>query len=226
MELFPNLHWVEAGYANSFLCIEQEGLALVDSGQPGRAETIFDYIRKIGRQPSELTRILITHADWDHVGSAAAIQEETGATVYAGPQTTTLLLEGKPPDHLPLPLRFIMKFVARYQRLPAPAVETVADGDTLPILEELTVLSTPGHTPDHHAFFSSRAGVLFAGDALSTRGGRLGLPPRIGIADLETARKSARRLLKLTPALFACGHGEPLHDHTLRDVMTLLQKLK
>ena len=226
MELLPNVHWVKAGYANCFLCVQEEGLTLVDSGQPGRAETIFDYIRAIGRQPSELSHILITHADWDHAGSAATIQEETGATVYAGPQTTVLLLEGKSPDHLPLPLRFIMKLVARYQSLPAAAVETVEDGDNLPVLDEITVLATPGHTPDHHAFFSSRAGVLFAGDALTTRGGRLGLPPRIGIADLETARTSARRLLKLTPALYACGHGEPIQDHTLRDVMTLLQDLK
>lgn len=226
MELFPNVHWVQAGYANCYLCVEEDGLTLVDSGQPGRAERVFDYIRDIGRQPSDLRQILITHADWDHAGSAAAIQEETEATVYAGPQTTALLLEGKPPDHLPFPLRFLMKRIARYQPLPAGAVETVEDGDDLPILEEITVLATPGHTPDHHAFFSSKVGVLFAGDALATRGGRLGLPPRLGLADVEMARRSARRLLKLTPALFACGHGEPLSDHTLRDMMELLQELR
>jgi len=226
MELFPNVHWVQAGYANCYLCIEDEGLTLVDSGQPGRAEQVFDYICDIGRQPSDLKRILITHADWDHAGSAAAIQAETGATVYAGPKTAALLLEGRPPDHLPFPLRFFMKRFARFQPLPESALETVEDGDELPILEEITVLATPGHTPDHCAFFSSKVGVLFAGDALASRGGRLGLPPRLGLADVEQARRSARRLLRLTPALFACGHGEPLRDHTLRDLMELLQKLK
>ena len=226
MELFPNLHWIQAGYANCYLCIEEEGLTLVDSGQPGRAERILDHVRQIGRQPSDLNHILITHADWDHAGSVAAIQQETGATVYAGPETAALLLEGKPPDHLPFPLRFLMKRFARYDPLPPDSVETVEDGDELPMLEEITVLATPGHTPDHHAFFSSKVGVLFAGDALSTRGGRLKLPPRLGLADVRQARRSARRLLKLTPALFACGHGEPLRDHTLRDMMELLQELK
>lgn len=226
MELFPNVHWIQAGYANCYLCVEEESLTLVDTGQPKKAELIFDYVREIGRQPSDLKRILLTHADWDHAGSAAAIQEETGATIHAGPETSTLLLEGKPPDHLPFLLRFLMKRFARYDPLPPKCVETVQNGDALPVLEEITVLATPGHTPDHHAFFSSKVGVLFAGDALATRDGRLGLPPRLGLADEEQARRSARRLLKLTPALFACGHGEPLRDHTLRDMMELLQELK
>lgn len=226
MELFPNVHWLQVGYANCYLCVEEEGLTLVDSGQPGRAERILDYVQEIGRRPSDLNRILITHADWDHAGSAAAVQQETGATVYAGPETTALLLEGKPPDHMPLPLRLLMKRFARFDPLPESALATVEDGDELPLLEEITVLATPGHTPDHYAFFSSKVGVLFAGDALSTRSGRLGLSPRLAIADMEKARRSARRLLKLTPALFACGHGEPLRDHTLRDMMELLQELQ
>ena len=45
-------------------------------------------------------------------------------------------------------------------------------------------------------------------------------------ADVAAARQSGRALLNLAPALIACGHGPPVDDHSLGDVMSLLQMLK
>ena len=226
MEVFPNLHWIETRAANVYLYVEADGLTLVDTANPGQEETILGYVETVGRKRDELKHILITHADWDHAGSAAAIQSQTGATVYAGTQTAALLQQGKMPQHLPRPVQFILDRFIGYPPLPATAIQTVAEGDTLPIVAELQVLATPGHSSDHHSFYSPTAGVLFAGDALSTRGGELKLSPGLVTGDGDVARISGRRLLALAPALFACGHGAPLQDHTLRDVMTALQSLK
>jgi hypothetical protein len=38
---------------------------------------------------------------------------------------------------------------------------------------------------------------------------------------MDAARASARRLLRLTPAVIACGHGRPFTDHSAGDVMML-----
>ena len=226
MEVFPRVHLVSARYANAYLCVGENGLILIDTGPPGREEAILAYIEKIGRRAEEVHHIFITHADWDHAGSAAALQTATGATVTGGEKTTSWLQKGKSPRHLPQPFHFLIQRLARYDPLPSATLQSVADGEELDMLDGFLALATPGHTPDHFAFYSPAIGVLFAGDALSTRGNQLRLPPQLITADREAALRSARRLLSLTPALFACGHGPPLREHTLRDLMVALQGLR
>jgi len=227
MEIFPNLHWLEAGYANVYLYVEETGVTLVDTGSPGKEEIILTYMRQtLGREPDALRRIVITHADWDHAGSAQALQVATGATVYAGEETAGYLRRGNTPPHLPRPVQFFIDRLAHFHPLPAEALKVLEEGETLPVCGGLQVLFTPGHTMDHHAFYSATTGILFAGDALGTRSGKIGLSPNFITADAGAARRSARRLLALTPAVFACGHGEPLQEHTLGDLMTTLQELK
>jgi glyoxylase-like metal-dependent hydrolase (beta-lactamase superfamily II) len=85
MEVISQVHWLKAGYANVYLCVEEGGVALIDSGPPKQADVILDYLTGLGREPSELRTILITHADWDHAGSVAALQARTGATIVVAP---------------------------------------------------------------------------------------------------------------------------------------------
>lgn len=227
MEIYPDLHWLQAGYANVYLYVDENGLILVDSGSPGKEGQILAYVRQtLKQEPVALHHILITHADWDHAGSVAALQQATGATVMAGKSTAEWLLRGKMPPHMPRPVQFFLDRLVGFHPVPDEALAVVEEGSTLPFCGGLEVLFTPGHTLDHHAFYSPANGVLFAGDALGTRSGQLGLSPDFITADGLMARRSARRLLALTPAVFACGHGEPLQGHTLRDLMVLLQELK
>ncbi|MFW6070503.1 MAG: MBL fold metallo-hydrolase [bacterium] len=225
-ELMPGLYWIEDRVANAYLYATGEELTLIDSGRPGQASAILDYVRSIGRSPADLTRIVITHADWDHAGSVAALQKATGAQVYAGPETGQWLQRGTSPRHLPRPLHVLLKLFARYRKVPATTIRTVKDGQRLPGPGNLRAVSTPGHTPDHFAFFDPSNGILFAGDALQTRRGTLGLGARLITGDVASARRSARQLLELTPAVFACGHGPPLTGHSVGDVMHLLRQLE
>ena len=226
MEIAPNLYWLDGGASNLYLIVEDAGLTLVDTGMPKRQQLVWDAIAQINRAPASLTRILVTHADVDHAGSLAAIWEATGATIYAGAATAELLAQGKSPKHLPWYMQLAVNTFFGYRPVPAAAIETVAEGDTLPVLGGLTVLATPGHTPDHHAFFCPAAGVLFAGDALNTKDGRINpSPPRLTADELAAAR-SAIRLLELAPAIIACGHGRPASGHTVDDVMALFNQLR
>lgn len=225
MEVAPGIHWFEAGYANVYLCVEDDGLTLVDSGTPRQASKILASVARLGHKPSDIKQILVTHADWDHAGSAAELQALTGATVISSPATAAFLKRGRAPKHMPQPLALFVDLFGRYRPVPQAALSAAPAGTILPILDGLHVLATPGHTPDHHAFYSPAHGVLFAGDALGTRSGRLGLPLALMAHDYDAAQHSAQRLLQLTPALFACGHGEPLRDHSSDDLMRLQKEL-
>ncbi len=226
MELSPNLHWLDGGSSNLYLIVEEDGLTLVDTGMPKRQQLVLDALQQINRSPSELTRIVVTHADVDHAGSLAAIQKATGAKIFTSAATAEFLVQGSSPKHLPWHMQFVMDKFMGYKAVSADLIETVQEGDILPVLGGLTVMATPGHTPDHHAFFCPSAGVLFAGDALNTRDGRINpSPPRV-TADQEAAAQSAIRLLELAPATIACGHGRPSSDHTVDDLMVVFNQLR
>jgi glyoxylase-like metal-dependent hydrolase (beta-lactamase superfamily II) len=225
MELLPNLHWIEGRASNIYLWVGEQGLMLVDTGMPGDAKRIDTYLEEIGREMSEITAILISHADYDHAGSAAVVQERSGASVYAGSQSAELLSRGKSPQHMPSLVQFVLDNFFNYRPVPADAIKIVSDGERMQELGDWRALATPGHSPDHHSFASESQGILFAGDALNTRGGRLQNSQKRITVDPEAARDSAMRLLRLHPAVIACGHGKPTHSHSAEDLMALQREL-
>jgi glyoxylase-like metal-dependent hydrolase (beta-lactamase superfamily II) len=49
---------------------------------PDKASLVFDAIRQLGRTTRDLRHLIFTHGHPDHIGSAAALVRETGATTY------------------------------------------------------------------------------------------------------------------------------------------------
>ncbi|MCA9918776.1 MAG: MBL fold metallo-hydrolase [Anaerolineales bacterium] len=226
MEIAPNVHWLEAGGSNVYLVVEPPNVVLVDAGMPRQHKNILSFLQQLGHRPNDLTHILITHADMDHVGSLAALHQATGAKVWAGADSTQLIHRGKSPKHMPVLAQWIIDTFIRYGAVPQAQISVFEDGDTLPFLGGLQAIATPGHTLDHFSFFSPTIGVLFVGDALNTRDGRIQItPPRI-TADKTAARHSAIRLLELSPSVIAAGHGTPSSNHTSDDIMQLLNSLR
>lgn len=226
MEIHPQVHCFATRAVNSYLCVEAGGLTLIDASTPNQADMILNYVLRIGRQPWEIRRIVITHTDRDHVGSLAELQGATGATVIAGEASISWLQRGMAPAHLPRPMQFVVDRLFKYEPLPLNVLKAIRPGEVLPVLGGLRAIATPGHTPDHLAYYSRVTGVLFAGDALSTGEGRVGLSPGFITADERIARQSARALLELAPAVVACGHGRPLQAHTMNELMALSQALE
>jgi glyoxylase-like metal-dependent hydrolase (beta-lactamase superfamily II) len=194
------------GIVNEYLVAEDDGLTLIDTGLAGTHRLILARAAVLGMP---IVRIALTHAHRDHCGSldalAAAlpgvqvIASEREAPLLAG---NTGLREGEPAG----PLRGGFRAAAtRPARL-------VGDGDTI---GSLRVLATPGHTPGHLAFFDTRDGTLYAGDAFTTTRGvatSAVVPWRYPMAGLATWNRgldlnSARRLRHLHPARLASGHG-------------------
>ena len=77
------------------------------------------------------------------------------------------------------------------------------DGDIL------RVLPTPGHAPDHVAFWLERAGVLFSGDSILGEGTTLVAPPE---GNMVSYMRSLNLMRALRPRIIAPGHGPLVHD--------------
>jgi glyoxylase-like metal-dependent hydrolase (beta-lactamase superfamily II) len=221
-QLVPGLYAIALGPVNAFLLADHEGLTLIDTGVRGDGDKILQAIREIGRQPSELRRVLITHGHPDHAGGLAAIQAATGAPAYAHPLDAVDIRAGcvsRPLTPAPTLLtRILFELLIRRSspQYPAATVEhLVNDGDVLPIAGGLKAIHTPGHSAGQLSFFwPHHGGVLFAADSCSNMP-RLGYS--VGYEDIALGRRTLARLAKLEFAVACFGHGKAiLHDAAAR----------
>ena len=56
---------------------------MVDTGPLGSDDDVVGAVTGLGASPTDLRWIVLTHCHKDHVGSAAAVAERTGAVVLA-----------------------------------------------------------------------------------------------------------------------------------------------
>ncbi|MGH2958305.1 MAG: MBL fold metallo-hydrolase, partial [Solirubrobacterales bacterium] len=108
--------------------------------------------------------------------------------------------------------------------IPARFMRAVAAGPGHPVSRRLTagdevggftVVSSPGHSPDHISYWRESDRVLIAGDAFRnmsylTFGPKIALPFDGFSINPEQVKESAKELIKMKPSLVAFGHGSPV----------------
>ncbi len=93
-QVVAGVYALSLGPVNAFL-IDDDGLTLIDTGVPGSSDAIHQAVRELGRQPSDIRRILVTHCHADHSGSLAALVRATDAPAYMHPEDAALVRAGK-----------------------------------------------------------------------------------------------------------------------------------
>ncbi len=216
MEILPNVHLIPNIVANPYLLIDSDGLTLIDAGLPGSHKKILRYMSGLGYKPENLKRILITHADFDHVGGLAALKAATGARIFASPVEAQAMAEGHSSRPLK-PRRKITKLLFDLMaRLFKPASiqvdEFLSDGQILPVLGGLRVVETLGHTPGHISLFLASSGILFCGDSIVSE--ETGLRGSRGANNWDQAKsdESVRKQAALGARILCSGHGPVVMD--------------
>lgn len=170
------VHRIAQGYVNAYLVDGDDGVVLVDTGLPRRHGRIESALGEIGREPTDVVAILLTHAHADHTGGAARLAASTGAPVIASPGDAPAVRGDEPVPPPPIMggwLRFLASFVPRAE--PVAVDHTVDEGHHDGLPADLSVLETPGHTPGHVCYLLDRAGgILFAGDVAVAKDGAVG----------------------------------------------------
>jgi glyoxylase-like metal-dependent hydrolase (beta-lactamase superfamily II) len=194
------------GFVNAFLVREEDGLTLVDTTLAGGARRILAAAAGAG---APITRIALTHAHGDHIGSLDALAKALpGVEIVIGARDARLLQKDRTMD----PGEPQAKLRGSYPGADTRPTRTVAEGDRVGSLE---VIETPGHTPGHVAYRDTRDGTVFCGDVFSTLGGlatTAHMNPRFPLPAFATWHRptdlaSARTLRALDPARLAPGHG-------------------
>jgi hydroxyacylglutathione hydrolase len=144
-------------------------ITLIDTGVAGCENTIFDYIRSIGHDPSEISLIILTHLHPDHVGAARAVQQATGCSMMAH-QAERVWIEDASLQNRERPVPGFSTLVGGSVQLD----HELADGDVIDSdgTEEydLQVFHTPGHSAGSISLLVRGEGALFCGDAVPIEG--------------------------------------------------------
>jgi len=194
---------------NAFL-VEADVLTVVDTGTVGSAGKVVAALRRLGHDPRDVGRIVVTHRHSDHAGNAAELARASGAEVHMSPGDAPYLAEGREQPR-PRPAtrlgRLMVPYVERalpWRLEPAAVRQTLVDGAAL---GPFRVVETVGHTAGHVSLLWPERGILFTADAaahLTTVG------PHPAADDPARARESFRRLAGLDFDVACFGHGRSI----------------
>ena len=222
MQLAPSLHRLGASsLVNSYLVEEAGQLTIVDAGLPGHWRDLLAELQVLGRSPSDIRALLLTHGDVDHIGFAERLRREHGVSVWVS-EADAAQARGQTPKQRaavgPMRVGPMLQFIwygARHGGLrstPITEVRTFRSGATLDVPGSPRVIGLPGHSPGSVAFHVPSVDALFMGDAMTTRAvttGKVG--PALGpfTVDRAQALASLDALADLTPRWVLPGHGDP-----------------
>ena len=188
-----------------------EHICLIDSGVSGSHSMIFDYVKKTGRDPEEISLLVLTHSHPDHMGGTLAIKRQTGCRVAAHVDAKPWIED--------VELQYRERPIFNFHSLVEGAVQIdqdLKDGDVVDLADRQTlrVIHTPGHSQGSISLVFEEEGALFSGDAIPMSG-------RVPIyEDVVSSIRSIRRLkgIKDLKTLFA-SWDEPHHGQRVYTLM-------
>jgi len=140
-----------------------EDICVIDSGVKGSESMIFEAIEARGRDPTEISALVHTHAHPDHIGSSAMVERKTGCEVMIHFSEVMWLQDPK--------LQCRERPVPGFEALVSEGVmvgRELKEGDRIDLggAEALKVIHTPGHSPGSICLWHEGSGTLFSGDAV------------------------------------------------------------
>ncbi len=184
---------------------DADGLTLIDTSISNAGDKILAQLQKAGHAPSDVKRILLTHAHPDHIGGLPKVQRATGAEVWCHALEKPVVEGRQSIPRRPSGLRLPDMKVT-----PTPVNRTLNENEVLPILDGLQVIYTPGHAPGHVSYWQPERRMLITGDVIFYMFNRMTQPLAALTVDAEENKRSIKKLVALKPDSLLFGHGNPI----------------
>jgi hydroxyacylglutathione hydrolase len=225
MEIIEGVHRIDEASANMahsnvYLVINGKELTIIDTGTPGNAKKIVEYIQKMGFQPSDISTIILTHYHMDHAGSAKILKDLTNAKVAVHEDDADYVAGKKA---LPKPKNILFRAASSFVKVDPVQVDILLKDNSK--IGKLTVVHTPGHTAGSISLLDNKNKVLFAGDTLRFDGSKITGSPEQHTWNMAKAKESIKKISTLDFNAMLSGHGEPLTSNAADAVKKFYETL-
>ncbi len=206
--VYPTLLW------------DKNNIVLIDCGFIGSLHILELELHRHGVSVNQLTGLVLTHHDHDHMGAAAAIKRiNPRVKIYASAVEAPFISAQEKPLRLcqaeemqktlsPEQQDFGKAFCDMLRRVePVQVDDFLRDGEHMDWCEGCRILETPGHTPGHISLLLEKDWIIITGDAIALEDGKPVIANPQFTLDIEQATKSMEKLLSLKAKAYYCYHG-------------------
>ncbi len=200
--------------------IDEQNMVLIDCGYTGFLPAIEKAMKEHNLYGEDLTHVLITHQDHDHMGALYKLKQKypniqvvasKKESRYISGKQKSLRLEQAEAMQAQLPQEqkaFGAEFCNILKNVQPVEVDLeVGDGELFDWCGGCTIIGTPGHTPGHISIFVNQKKVMITGDAAALENGALVIANPQYTLDIDEAEASLRKILTYEAKEIICYHG-------------------
>lgn len=199
---------------------DDEHLTLVDCGFIGSLRLLEIELGKHGISIEQLTALVLTHHDHDHMGAAAALKRANPRIqIYSSLEESVYISAREKPLRLvqaeelqaqlpPQQQAFGRMFCDMLRRVEPVTVDAhLTDSQETGWCGGCQVLFSAGHTPGHLSLYCKKLDAVIVGDAFALEQNTPVLANPQFTLDVEMAKRSMEKLLSLKARTYYCYHG-------------------
>jgi len=218
------IYSVQAGI-NTCYIIRDRGTIMVDAGFPNFKTSFIKQTRRLKIDPRDIRLIILTHGDFDHVGSAKDLRELSGAKVAIHEKDSNNLENGLfnwtrgVTSWGKISRSILMPMIRHWGTFPSMKADIILDDEAFDLKDygiNGRIIYTPGHTMGSVSVLLD-SGELFAG-CLAHNRLPFTLHPALPIyaENLELIKESWRKLIDAGAKTVYPGHGKPFPSELIK----------
>lgn len=202
------------------LLSDEKEMVLIDCGYPNFLSLIEEYTINNDINLKNLTKLIITHHDFDHMGALAEFKRKYPNIKVMASKEDIPYIEGRRkslrlqqaesiyeslPDEKKAKAKIFHKTIASVENCKVDIA--LNDGDILDIAGGIEVVATPGHMPGHICIYHKESKSMVVGDALVLVNGELVISALKYNLDINEALRSIEKISNYDIDRIICYHG-------------------
>ncbi|MEJ8804002.1 MBL fold metallo-hydrolase [Pontibacter sp. H249] len=198
----------------------EDQLLLIDCGYAGFMPLIENAANLQGITLDNLTGVIVTHHDIDHIGGLYEIKQHYQAIKVYSSGLEAAYISGKEKSLRLVQAEGIYQELPEDQKPGARAFQKILENvspvevdyvfpeaEEFLFLKGVKIIPTPGHMPGHISIYMEESKTLIAADALVCETGKLQIANPAYTLDLPQAIESVKKLCHLEIDRIVCYHG-------------------